>query len=45
MLELVFYGLVGGFSLWVLFRFFDWRARMVRSLTRSNRDDRRWRHG
>ena len=42
MLELVVFGLIGGFSLWVLFRFFDWRARVVRSITGSKHDDTRW---
>jgi len=29
----ILFGSVGGFWLWVLFRFFNWRARLVRSIT------------
>lgn len=37
MLGWVLSGLVAGFWLWVLFRFFNWRARMVRSITGKRR--------
>jgi hypothetical protein len=35
LIEWTIFALVAGFLLWVLFRFFEWRSRVLRSVRRS----------
>jgi hypothetical protein len=43
--EWAVFALLTGVYLWVLIRFFEWRSRMFRSITRGHSVGRRSRHG